>query len=172
MGIMINVICTLVHRAIGSYVHRCVGSHGATMYTSNCTWFYQPIGLFTVLLGVIVPVPCRVFMTRCAHSHVWLVRVCGYMAIVLLLPRSPGVVAEYQWCTTTHSQTCCVVRRSCHGQTRAVVLRFPLWPSCKMMMCYFASDRLPGRIKGTLTAGYDKRCIQDHLVTSWATEQV
>jgi hypothetical protein len=34
-----------------------------------------------------------------------------------------------------------------------------------MMMCSFASDRLSGRIMGTLAAGYDIRCIQDHLVT-------
>jgi hypothetical protein len=134
-------------------------------YTSYCTWFNLPIGLFTVLPGVNVPVPCRAFMTRCAHSHVWLVRVCGYIAIVHWPPRPTGVVTGIPVMYNTHSQTCYVVRRSCHGQTRAVVLRFPLWPSCEMMMCSFASDRLPGRIMGTLAAGYDKRCIQDHLVT-------
>ena len=57
------------------------------------------------------------------------------------------------------------LRRSCNGQTRVLYIGSPCWPSCEMMMCSFASDRLSGRIMGTLAAGYDKRCTQDRFVT-------
>ena len=129
-------------------------------------------GSFTVFTGVNVPVPCRAFMSRCAHSHVRLVRVCGYIAIVLWPPRPTGGVTGIPAMYNTHSQTCYVARRSCHGQTRALYWGSPCGPRVKWWCAHsHLIDSREGLWELWLPA-MTNGAYRITLWPSWATKQV